>query len=200
MGISTRLETKPGKSLTRMGVLPTEVASAVAVSTVSGEVSRPGTTSTSFITGTGLKKCRPTNCAGRLVCAASLVMEIDDVLLAKITSGRAMRFERAEDFGFRLEVLDHRLDDEIRIRERPRGRSWSSAARAPARAPPPSSGPFRRRGQGPSRSSPRRDRETAGPRHCRITEYPLLTRTWAIPSPMVPAPTTPTVLIVSFFH
>src|SRR5579862_7504447 len=90
IGISTRLEMKPGKSFTRNGVLSSDLASASAIAIVSGAVWRPGTTSTNFITGTGLKKCKPTNCAGRLATAASLVMEMDDVLLAKITSGRAV--------------------------------------------------------------------------------------------------------------
>ena len=44
-------------------------------------------TSTSFITGTGLKKCMPMTCSGRLVCAASLVIEMEDVFVAKMTSG-----------------------------------------------------------------------------------------------------------------
>ena len=79
----------------------------MAALTVSGDVSNPGTTSTSFITGTGLKKCSPMNCAGRLVAAASLVIEIEDVLLAKITSGRANGSSvlKTLDFAYRREQL-----------------------------------------------------------------------------------------------
>ena len=44
-------------------------------------------TSTSFITGTGLKKCMPMILSGRLVNAAILVIEIDEVFVARITSG-----------------------------------------------------------------------------------------------------------------
>ena len=44
-------------------------------------------TSTSFMTGTGLKKCMPMTCSGRWVWAASLVMEMDEVLEARMTSG-----------------------------------------------------------------------------------------------------------------
>lgn len=43
-------------------------------------------TSTSFITGTGFIKCIPITCPGRLVALASWVIEIEEVLLAKIAS------------------------------------------------------------------------------------------------------------------
>ena len=43
--------------------------------------------SISCMIGTGLKKCMPMTRSGRLVAAASLVMEIEDVLLARIVSG-----------------------------------------------------------------------------------------------------------------
>jgi hypothetical protein len=46
--------------------------------------------STSAIIGTGLKKCMPMNLSARLVAAASLVMEIDEVFEAMITSGPTM--------------------------------------------------------------------------------------------------------------
>ena len=39
------------------------------------------------MTGTGLKKCSPTNLVGRLVAAASLVMEMEEVFEAKSVSG-----------------------------------------------------------------------------------------------------------------
>ena len=41
-------------------------------------------TSTSFISGTGLKKCSPANRSGRFVFAASSVMQSDEVLEQKI--------------------------------------------------------------------------------------------------------------------
>ena len=44
------------------------------------------TTSTSFIIGTGLKKCRPMKRSGRLVAVISSVTEMDEVLVAKIAS------------------------------------------------------------------------------------------------------------------
>ena len=50
-------------------------------------VSGERTTSTSFMSGTGLKKCSPTKRAPRRVLAASSVMESEKVLEAKIVWG-----------------------------------------------------------------------------------------------------------------
>ncbi len=55
--------------------------------TVASAVLRPRMISTSFMTGTGLKKCMPANWSGRFVAVASSVMGMDEVLLAKITCG-----------------------------------------------------------------------------------------------------------------
>ncbi len=44
-------------------------------------------TSTSFITGTGFMKCMPMTLSGRLVTLASLVIEMEEVLLAMMASG-----------------------------------------------------------------------------------------------------------------
>ena len=77
---------KPVLSLARTGVLPRFLPNSTAVSYTSGAVAMVFTTSTSFIIGTGLKKCRPTKRSGRLVAVIISVIEIDDVLLAKIPS------------------------------------------------------------------------------------------------------------------
>jgi hypothetical protein len=64
------------------------------VAKASSPVSSVRTTSTSFIAGTGLKKCRPSTRSGRRVAAASWVMVSDDVLLA-ISAGADSRASRA---------------------------------------------------------------------------------------------------------
>ena len=57
---------------------------------MSSAVSRPTTTSTSFITGTGEKKCSPITRSGLRVHAASSAIGIEDVLEArKRASGSA---------------------------------------------------------------------------------------------------------------
>ncbi len=43
--------------------------------------------STSFMTGTGFMKCMPMNWLGLFVHEASFVMEMEDVLLARIPPG-----------------------------------------------------------------------------------------------------------------
>ncbi len=43
--------------------------------------------STSFNTGTGLKKCRPMTCWGRWVAIASLMIGIDEVFVARMACG-----------------------------------------------------------------------------------------------------------------
>ncbi len=76
----------PLLSVARIGVLPRLLPKATALSKTSGSVRGERTTSTSFMSGTGLKKCSPTNRVGRFVVAAISVMESDDVLEAKIAS------------------------------------------------------------------------------------------------------------------
>ena len=87
-GTRSRFTTKPVLSLARTGVLPRLFANAVASSKTAGSVSGERTTSTSFMSGTGLKKCSPTTREGRLVVAAISVMESEEVLEAKMASGR----------------------------------------------------------------------------------------------------------------
>ena len=50
----------------------------------------PRMISTSFIAGTGFMKCMPMKRSGRSVVAASRVIEIEEVLLAMIASGRRL--------------------------------------------------------------------------------------------------------------
>ncbi len=87
MGTRMRLTTKPGAFFTVIGDLPRRSESCFTASCVASEVCRPRMISTSAIIGTGLKKCMPMNRSARDVAAASLVMEIEEVLDAMITSG-----------------------------------------------------------------------------------------------------------------
>ena len=64
-------------------------------------------------------KCMPMTCAGRETAAASLVIEMDDVLDARIASffficASASR----EDLELELDVLGGRLDDVVAVGER----------------------------------------------------------------------------------
>ena len=65
-------------------------------STVSCAVSRPGITSTSFITEAGLKKCIPMTFAGRFVAAPISEIDRADVFEAKIAPSWQHRVQLAE--------------------------------------------------------------------------------------------------------
>ena len=86
-GIRIRLTINPGASSTLTGTFPISCDKANTWSCTSAEVSRPLITSTSFIAGTGLKKCIPITFSGRLVTAATSVIESEEVLVANIASG-----------------------------------------------------------------------------------------------------------------
>src|SRR5829696_2781225 len=77
-----RLVTNPGNSSTSTVSLPIRSATSRAASTVSSRVSRPRTSSTSFILCAGLKKCMAMQRSGRLVAAAISVGLIVEVLVA----------------------------------------------------------------------------------------------------------------------
>ncbi len=51
------------------------------------DVAWPRIISTSVISGTGFMKCMPSTLSGRFVAAPSSVIEIDEVLDARMTSG-----------------------------------------------------------------------------------------------------------------
>src|SRR3989442_2380616 len=78
---------KAVESFACTGVLPTARAHSVTVFAAASSVRIVRTTSTSFMSGTGLKKCRPSTWPGRLVAAAIAVTLHDDVLEARIACG-----------------------------------------------------------------------------------------------------------------
>ena len=78
----------PARSLTPTGVLPRSRDSRVSVSAISGGVSTVEITSTSFMTGAGLKKCSPATRAGFRVPPAICVTDREEVLVARIASAR----------------------------------------------------------------------------------------------------------------
>ena len=60
--------------------------------------------STSVISGTGLKKCRPVKRSGRSVAAASRVIEIDEVLVASSADGLSVNPAKIRHFTASLSV------------------------------------------------------------------------------------------------
>src|SRR6267378_2271497 len=191
IGIRIRFETNPGKSWTSTGVFPRRSHTSRAAFSVASLVWSPRTTSTSFIRGTGLKKWSPMKRSGRLVAAASSVIEIEEVLLAKITCPEAFLSSSANTCLFRAAssgtasmirsasaASSRRVVGRMRARAAFRmssvtfpfstafARPWSITAR-----------PFTRNRSSTSRIT---------------TSNPATAATWAIPAPIWPAPRTPT--------
>lgn len=78
---------KPGVSPQCTTLLPILVPNSATALTVSGLVWVVLITSTSFITWTGLKKCRPTNLSALPEATAMLVMAREEVFEAKTQDG-----------------------------------------------------------------------------------------------------------------
>ena len=77
-----------------------------------------GVSSTSDITGTGLKKCIPITRAPRSAAAPSVAIGIDDVFDASTTSGRVMAPSRSKIRAFRVGILGRGLDHQVDRGER----------------------------------------------------------------------------------
>ena len=84
---SIRLPMKPSQTPETTAVLPMRFASSITVIKTSGAVFAPRTTSSSFITFAGLKKCMPTTSCGRMVAAAIAFTSSVDVFVARIAPG-----------------------------------------------------------------------------------------------------------------
>ncbi len=193
-GMSTRLETNPGASFTSTGVLSSFPDKSRTVAKVSRDVASPRITSTNLITGTGLKKCMPMTLSGRLVNAPSLVMEMDEVFEARITSGRASR-SRSRKISVLISNFSVAAST-IKSQSASLARSVTGSIFCNADAL--SSLVILFFATSRSRffvmaASPR-SRNCCSTSH-KITAYPLRANTCAMPLPMVPAPTTATRLM-----
>ena len=85
-GNSSALTTKPARSATSMASLPHRSANDIAIVIVSSLAVIGRTTSTSFITGAGLKKWMPHTLSGRCVIIASSITGNVEVLVARIAA------------------------------------------------------------------------------------------------------------------
>ena len=77
----------------------------------------PRTFSSRRITLAGLKKCVPITLSGRLVAEAISSTSSVEVLVASTASGLAMRVELGEDLLLDRHLLEHRLDDDVGVRD-----------------------------------------------------------------------------------
>ncbi len=108
---------KPARSVTSTASLPQAVAKALAAAMVSSLAVSGRTTSTSFITGAGLKKWMPQTRSGRLVCTASSTTGSVEVLVARIAVRLDDLLELDEQRLLDGEVLDHRLDHQVAVEQ-----------------------------------------------------------------------------------
>ena len=187
-----RLTMKPGVERACTGVLPQRRLSSKIASATAGSVCRPDTTSTSFISGTGLKKCMPTKRPGPL----QAVGERRDRDRRGVGGEDAVvvdAWPRARGTGpLGVDVLDDRLDHQADAGRLVEPRRPARCGRAPPSPRRRRACPWRpgRRASvaslvqaaaaAPSRASNSR------------TACPAWAATWAMPAPMMPAPTTST--------
>src|SRR3954451_8204655 len=184
-GIRIRFETKPGRSRASAGVLPRSTASALIAAAVSSEVSSPRITSTSFRTGTGLKKCMPITCAGRDVAAASDVIGIDDVFEARIAFAGSVASARRKISSF---TAASSTTASIISSAGTMSSAGSIRASTSSGSPPP----FSARRASDLRIVSRPRSTAPGAASCSETRRPDAATTCAMPPPICPAPTTRT--------
>ncbi len=182
---------KPGVDAARTGVLPQAAANAYTACATAGSVARPEITSTSGISGTGLKKCMPTTRPGCLRPVPSAVIDNDDVFEARMHPGAAT---------FSMLAKSSRLaarSSAMASITSPATQVSASVTTVVMRASAASASAAARRPLAVSRcsaSAMARLAASAAPKRmsCSCTRWPCSAAIWAIPAPMVPAPTTAT--------
>ena len=117
-GISIRLPMKPWHTPATTGTFRMRLPSVIAVSSTSGAVFSPRTTSSSFITLAGEKKCMPTTSAGSRGGSRDLVEVEVGRVGSEDRAGLGDLVEPAEHLLLHVHVLVHRLDDEVAVGER----------------------------------------------------------------------------------
>ena len=128
--IPRRLDANPGESRTSMTSFPMRRPTARADARASGEVCSALTSSRSFITGGGLKKCIPTTRAGLPEPAGDLGQRQRGGVGGQDGVRRGQLRQPTQELDLERELLRHRFDDEARVAERrPKG-SGSRAGRA----------------------------------------------------------------------
>ena len=186
-----RLTMKPGVERACTATLPHTLESRKMASATAGAVCRPDTTSTSFISGTGLKKCMPTSRCGWCRPLAMAVTEMDEVLVASTQSADTMpssclnRLRLASSFSTMASTTRWAWaalsSAEMAVM---RSSAWAatSAVSLPlaARVCRVAANWVRDWSAAPSRTSNS------------MTGCPASAATWAMPAPMMPAPTTST--------
>ena len=158
------------------------------------DVAGPAITSTSAISGTGLKKCMPTTRSGRRVTDPIAATDSELVFVARIAPSAAVASSRRK--ASRLSARSSGMASTTRSAAESASRLSAGRMRASASvASFASSWPFPtfRSRKPPMRSRARSVAPSSG--SWTRTPRPASAATWTIPAPIVPAPRTPTVWI-----
>src|SRR2546430_450807 len=190
-GTSSKLTMKPELSFATTGSLPSDWANAKARRNVSAEVVTVRTTSTSGISGTGLKKCSPTKRSPRFVAAAIAAIVRLDVFEAKMVAGPhrpSSSFHRAF-LSSRSSVTastttSHAFRSAVAVVKCKRLRVASRSAAG--------SFPFSTNLASDFSIPTRALSQICWDTSRTVVAYPAAAATWAIPLPMSPQPSTPT--------
>ncbi len=181
----------PARSPIVTSILPSCWASASTSSTTLGSVTTVRITSTSFMTGAGLKKCSPTTRPGLLVATEMSVTDSDDVLVARIVRASQTRSSSAKiarlssnRSGTASTTRSQSLTSSIDVVNVTRSNiarcsSADSLPRFTARSVECSRWPRPRTSASSVGSTP-------------TTVKPLRAKTSTMPAPIVPSPMTPT--------
>ncbi|RAO28177.1 uncharacterized protein ONO86_06020 [Micromonospora noduli] len=187
----TRLVKKPRPSLTTIGVLPIRRPRSNARASATSPVRSPTTISSNGIRSTGEKKCMPMKSAGRSTPAASPVIGRVEVLEASSASGASTGSTSAKTCCF---SAGSSKTASMTASQPASASAWSvvvirsRTARASASVVRPL-----RTARASSRSACSRARPAAsGVTSLTTTSSPALAQAYAMPAPIMPAPSTAT--------
>ena len=185
-GRPQRLTRKPGPSAARITRLPIARPVSQASARAGSPVCSALITSSSFISGGGLKKCMPTTFSGRRAAPASDVTGIDEVFVASTVSAP----QSSDSWANRSRLRSARSGAASITRSHP---ASPSSAEADSRRPSAegSTRPFSTHLERPdsTASAPWASAWSSG--SWSRVRMPAAQPSWAIPEPIVPAPTTP---------
>src|SRR2546425_228044 len=182
------------ESLVCTGTLPIARIHSVAAFTAVSSVRMVRTTSTSFMSGTGLKKCSPSTCPERRVAAAMAVTLQEDVVLATVAGGGQTRSSLAKVSFFSCwfsVIASTTRSQSLRSSRRVVPLSRPSVSSFPLA----SSLPLATRPSRVLRRLPRPRCSSSSFASTTVVRKPAWAATCAIPEPMRPHPRTPTCLM-----
>ena len=191
-GMRTRLTTNPGVSLQRIGSLPTRSAKAKAAST---GVERGELRADDLDQREDRRRVEEVHADDALRARHRVrdsVTESADVFVASTAPSATIALQLSEELALGVQILDDRLDDEVAPGQVRRARSWCSGERARRPALRRVSRAFSTPRPGSGRSASRARSLSSSLTSRPTVSMPACTHTCAIPAPMVPRPTTPT--------